>query len=48
VKFIQVSSDFPLQNRPIYPLNTAYLNSNSLQQQEIQIKIARAIENLMT
>ncbi|MGB8935145.1 MAG: hypothetical protein WCC17_08575 [Candidatus Nitrosopolaris sp.] len=31
VKFIQVSSDFPLQNRPIHPLNTAYLNSNSLQ-----------------
>ena len=48
VKFIQVSSDFPLQNRPIYPLNTAYLNSNSLQQHEIQIKIARAIDNLMT
>ena len=48
VKFIQVSSDFPLQNRPIYPLNTAYLNSNSLQQQEIQIKIARAVDNLMT
>jgi len=30
VKFIQVPSDFPLQNRPIYPLNIAYLNSNSL------------------
>jgi hypothetical protein len=24
VKFIQVDSDFPLQNRPIYPLNIAY------------------------
>jgi ATP-dependent DNA helicase DinG len=47
VKFIQVPSDFPLQNRPIYPLNTAYLNSNSLQQQEIQVKIATAIDNLM-
>ncbi|MGB6532673.1 MAG: helicase C-terminal domain-containing protein, partial [Candidatus Nitrosopolaris sp.] len=48
VKFIQVPSDFPLQNRPIIPLKTAYLNSNSLQQQEIQIKIARAVDNLMT
>ena len=48
VKFIQVPSDFPLQNRPIYPLNIAYLNSNSLEQQEIQINIARAIDNLMT
>ena len=48
VKFIQVPSDFPLQNRPIIPLNTAYLNSNSLQQQEIQIKIAMAVDNLMT
>jgi ATP-dependent DNA helicase DinG len=29
-KFIQVGSDFPLQNRPIYPLNIAYLNFNNL------------------
>jgi ATP-dependent DNA helicase DinG len=48
VKFIRVPSDFPLQNRPIYPLNTAYLNSDSLKQQEIQMKVARAIDNLMT
>jgi Rad3-related DNA helicase len=34
VKFIHVPSDFPLQNRPIYPLNIAYLNYNNLQQQE--------------
>jgi Rad3-related DNA helicase len=27
VKFIQVPSDFPLQNRPIIPLNVAHLNS---------------------
>jgi ATP-dependent DNA helicase DinG len=40
--------DFPLQNRPIYPLNIAHLNSDSLKQQEVQIKIARAINNLMT
>ena len=48
VKFIRVPSDFPLQNRPLYPLNTAYLNSDSLKQQEIQMKVARAIDNLMT
>jgi ATP-dependent DNA helicase DinG len=48
VKFIQIPSDFPLENRSIYPLNIAYLNSNSLQQLEIQIKITRAIDKLMT
>ena len=48
VKFIRVESDFPLQNRPIYPLNIAYLNSDSLKLPEVQIKIARASDNLMT
>ena len=48
VKFIQVPSDFPLHNRPIDPFNIAYLNSKRLQLQEVQIKIARAINNLMT
>jgi ATP-dependent DNA helicase DinG len=48
VKFIQVASDFPLQNRPICPLNIAYLNSDSLKLQDVQIKIASAIDNLMT
>ncbi|MGB8936329.1 MAG: helicase C-terminal domain-containing protein, partial [Candidatus Nitrosopolaris sp.] len=48
VKFIRVESDFPLQNRPIYPLNIARLNFNSLQLQEIKTKIAMAIDNLMT
>ena len=48
VKLIHVGSDFPLQNRPIYPLNIAYLNSDSLKLQEVQIKIARAIDKLMT
>jgi ATP-dependent DNA helicase DinG len=48
VKFIQVPSDFPLENRPIHPLNTAYLNSKCLQLQEVQIKIARATDKLMT
>ena len=48
VKFIQVPSDFPLQNRPIIPLNVEYLNHNNLQKQEVQIKIARAIDDQMT
>lgn len=48
VKFIQVGSDFPVQNRPIYPMNIAYLNYNSLQLQEVKTKISRAIDNLMT
>jgi Rad3-related DNA helicase len=48
VNFIQVPSDFPLQNRPIYPLNIAYLNRDTLRREEVQIKIARAIDNLMT
>ena len=48
VKFIQVGSDFPVQNRPIYPMGIAYLNINNLQQQEVKTKISRAIDNLMT
>jgi ATP-dependent DNA helicase DinG len=48
VKFIRVGSDFPLENRPIYPLNIVSLNFNSLQLQEVKTKIAIAIDNLMT
>jgi ATP-dependent DNA helicase DinG len=48
VKFIQVPSDFPVENRPIYPMNLAYLNYNNLQQQETKSVIAKAIDNLMT
>ena len=48
VKFIQVQSDFPVENRPIYPLNIAYLNFSNLQLQEVKSSIARTIDNLMT
>ena len=48
VKFIQVGSDFPSQNRPIYPLNIAYLNFKNLQLPEVKTNIAMAIDNLMT
>jgi ATP-dependent DNA helicase DinG len=48
VKFIQVGSDFPLQNRPIHPLNITYLNFDNLQLQEVKTKIAIAIDEIMT
>ena len=48
VKFIQVQSDFPLENRPIYPLNIAYLNYDSLQLQETKSSIVEAVDNIMT
>ena len=40
VKFIQVQSDFPVDNRPIHPLNIAYLNYNNLRLQEVRWSIA--------
>jgi Rad3-related DNA helicase len=48
VKFIQVKSDFPIENRPIYPLKIAYLNFNNLQMPEIKSSITRTIDNIMT
>ena len=48
VKFIQVKSDFPVHNRPIYPLNIAYLNFNNLQLPEIKSSITKTIDNIMT
>jgi ATP-dependent DNA helicase DinG len=48
VKFIQVPSDFPAENRPIYPMNVAYLNYNNLQLQETKSAITDAVDNIMT
>jgi ATP-dependent DNA helicase DinG len=48
VKFIQVQSDFPLEHRPIVPLNVAYLNYSNLQSIEVKSGIARAVDNLMS
>ena len=48
VKFIHVGSDFPVQNRPIYPRNIAYLNYNNLHQQEVQANLAMEVDKLMT
>jgi ATP-dependent DNA helicase DinG len=47
VKFIEVGSDFPVENRPIYQLKTAYLNYNSLQIESVQRSIAEAIDKIM-
>jgi ATP-dependent DNA helicase DinG len=47
-KFIKVSSEFPAENRPIYPMNIAYLNFNNLQLPEIKASITRAIDNIMS
>jgi ATP-dependent DNA helicase DinG len=48
VKFIQVQSDFPLEHRPIIPLNVAYLNYNNLQSAQVQASIARTVDNIMS
>jgi ATP-dependent DNA helicase DinG len=48
VKFIQVPSDFPLQNRPINPLNVVYLNYESLHKDAVKRTIAEAIDRMMT
>ncbi len=47
VKFIRAESDFPIENRPIFPLGVAYLNFNNLQKFEVQTKISKAIDNIM-
>ena len=48
VKFIQVQSDFPVEHRPIIPLNVAYLNYSSLHSAQVQASIARAVDNIMS
>jgi ATP-dependent DNA helicase DinG len=46
-KFIQIQSDFPVKNRPIFPLSVEYLNFSNLQKSDVKIKISRAIDNIM-
>jgi Rad3-related DNA helicase len=46
-KFIQIQSDFPVENRPIFPLSVEYLNFGNLQQTDVKSKISRAIDNIM-
>ncbi len=46
-KFIQIQSDFPIENRPIFPLSVEYLNFSNLQQMDVKTRISRAIDNIM-
>ena len=48
VKFIQVPSDFTLEQRPIIPLNVAYLNYNNLQSNELKLVIAKTVDTIMS
>ena len=48
VKFIRIPSDFPIEHRPIIPLNVVYLNYTNLQSNEVKLAIAKAVDNLMT
>lgn len=48
VKFIQVGSDFPLKNRPIYPLKIAYLNYTELQRDAVKQLLAKVVDKIMT
>jgi ATP-dependent DNA helicase DinG len=48
VKYIQVQSDFPVENRVIYPLNIAYLNYGNLHSADVMSRIAKTIDNLMS
>ena len=48
VKLIRIPSDFPVEHRPIIPLNIVYLNYTNLQSNEVKLAIAKAVDNLMT
>ncbi|MGI8832229.1 MAG: hypothetical protein ACR2IS_06280 [Nitrososphaeraceae archaeon] len=48
VKFIQAESDFPIQNRPIYQMNPAYLNYSTLQLETVQREISSAVDKIMS
>ena len=48
VKFIEIGSDFPVEHRPIYQMNTAYLNYASLQIDTVQTRLAKIIDNIMS
>ena len=47
VKYIQIQSDFPIKNRPIRPLDIAYLNYSNMQSGDVISRIAKAVDNLM-
>jgi len=47
VKFIEVGSEFPIENRPIFKLNTAYLNYKTLELENVQRVITNAVDKIM-
>lgn len=47
VRFVRAESDFPIENRPIFALGVAYLNFGNLQRPDGQVKISRAIDNIL-
>ena len=47
VKFIAIGSDFPIENRPIYPLNVAYLNYASIHSEQVQRLLVQIIDKIM-
>lgn len=48
IKFVQAGSDFPIENRPIYQLDTAYLNFKTLGLETTQRAIANAVGRIMS
>ena len=47
IKFISVDSDFPQENRPVYPVNITYLNKNNLQVENVKQALAKAVDMIM-
>jgi ATP-dependent DNA helicase DinG len=48
VKFMQLESDFPLENRPIISLDVAPLNYKNLQSAQVQDSVARTVDKIMS
>ncbi len=47
VKYIPVQSDFPVENRLIYPMSVQKLNSRTLQDEKVQETIAKSIDKIL-
>lgn len=47
IKFISVDSDFPPENRSVYPVNITYLNKDSLQVENVKQALAKAVDRIM-
>ena len=47
VKFIEMPSEFPIENRPIYTMNVTHLNYTNLKIDRIHHKLAASIDRIM-